>query len=89
MQRHSITTPFMSRNYFFIVKLGRGWPGANTRNSAINYNVLSSRKILLAGSPTIAYIPACIVVYLKGIYTPVGSLTFSNSGLPDHHSPTL
>ena len=26
---------------------------------------------------------------LKGIYTPAGSLTFSNSGLPDHHSPTL
>ena len=25
---------------------------------------------------------------LKGIYTPAGSLTFSNSGLPDHHSPT-
>ena len=24
---------------------------------------------------------------LKGIYTPAGSLTFSNSGLPDHHSP--
>ena len=27
--------------------------------------------------------------WLKGIYTPAGSLTFSNSGLPDHHSPTL
>ena len=26
---------------------------------------------------------------LKGIYTPAGSLTSSNSGLPDHHSPTL
>ena len=29
------------------------------------------------------------LVFLKGIYTPAGSLTFSNSGLPDHHSPTL
>ena len=29
------------------------------------------------------------IVNLKGIYTPAGSLTFSNSGLPDHHSPTL
>ena len=29
------------------------------------------------------------VKMLKGIYTPAGSLTFSNSGLPDHHSPTL
>ena len=28
-------------------------------------------------------------IMLKGIYTPAGSLTFSNSGLPDHHSPTL
>ena len=26
---------------------------------------------------------------LKGIYTPAGSLTFSNSGLPDHHSYSM
>ena len=64
MQRHGITTPFISRNYFFIVKLGRGWPGPILGNSAINYDAFSSRKVVLAGSTTIAYIPACIVVYL-------------------------
>ena len=44
------------------------------------------KGILIISPPR--YEPA-VAKALKGIYTPAGSLTFSNSGLPDHHSPTL
>ena len=45
---YGITTPFFHRDYFFIERLGRGWPGAII--SAINYDVFSSKKVVLAGA---------------------------------------
>ena len=51
MQRQGITTPFISRNYFFIVKLGRGWPGAILGNIVPLITTYLVQEIALLRAP--------------------------------------